>query len=115
MSPADIEAIPESEQNLVHGLIKKGKDPKSIRDQLLAVLTAAKDPSAISIGWNLFELARNPEVAAKLQEEILAVVGSYSIPPTAAQLNEMTYAKCIMRESLRLYAACKSYQMLHGC
>ncbi|TVY37614.1 Cytochrome P450 [Lachnellula subtilissima] len=105
MSPSDIEAIPENEQNLVHGLIKHGKDPKSIRDQLLAVLTAAKDPSAISIGWNLFELARNPEVAAKLQEEILSVVGSYSVPPTAAQLNEMTYAKCIMRESLRVYAS----------
>ncbi|EPE30141.1 Cytochrome P450 [Glarea lozoyensis ATCC 20868] len=102
MSFEDVEAIPENDRNLVHTLIREEKDPKAVKDQLLAVLTAAKDPSSMTMAFAIYELARNPDVAAKLQEEISRVCGLSNLP-TAAQIQEMTYAKCVMKETLRMY------------
>lgn len=79
-----------------------------MKDQLLAVLTAAKDPSSMTIGWAIYELARNPKIAQKLQAEIASVVG-FDAPPTAAQLKEMRYLHCIMKETLRCYHSCMQF------
>lgn len=62
----------------------------------------------MTIGWAIYELARNPKIAQKLQAEIASVVG-FDTPPTAAQLKEMKYLHCVMKETLRCYLSCTQF------
>lgn len=101
-SPAELEAIPEKERNLVQQLAIQERNPKNVKDQLLAVLTAGKDPSSMIIAWAIYELARNPDCFRKLENEVATNVG-FDKPPTASQLNEMGYLKLITKETLRLH------------
>lgn len=50
----------------------------------------------------MHELARHPEVVAKLRREILATVGP-DTPPTYRDLKNMAYLKAVVNETLRLY------------
>ncbi|KAL1963263.1 hypothetical protein VTN77DRAFT_8486 [Rasamsonia byssochlamydoides] len=77
-------------------------EPKYIKNQLIAVLMAGKDPATITIAWALYELARNPDIVRRLRQEIQERCG-FESPPTAEQLKEMTLLRHIIRETLRLY------------
>jgi cytochrome P450 len=43
---------------------------KDIRDHLIAIILAGKDPIAIISSWTLYELAQRPDVVQKLRAEI---------------------------------------------
>ncbi|KAF2267504.1 cytochrome P450 [Lojkania enalia] len=81
-------------QNISHKLIK---------DQLMAILLGGKDPSAITITWALYELARHPKAMTTLREEISSIVGM-SDPPNAAHLKKMTFLHNTIQEILRLHS-----------
>lgn len=86
----------------LHELVSHTRDPKVLRDQLVAVLLAGRDTTASSLSWTIYELARHPEVVKKLRAEILSVVGP-DRTPTYADLKSMKYLQNIMNEALRLY------------
>lgn len=73
-----------------------------LRDQIIAVLLAGRDTTASTLSWTLYELARHPEVVAKLRTEILDTVGTERTP-TYEDLKNMPYLKAVMNETLRLY------------
>lgn len=75
-----------------------------LRDQLVAVLLAARDTTAATLSWTLHELSKKPEVVQKLREEILRSVGPDN-NPTYSDLKNMKYLSAILNETLRLYPA----------
>ncbi|ETI28303.1 hypothetical protein G647_00752 [Cladophialophora carrionii CBS 160.54] len=87
---------------LMEALALQKADAKVIKNQLISVLLAGKDPVGITISWALYELARNPEVVKLLRKEIEQVCG-FDAPPTEQHLKQMTLLKNIIRETLRLY------------
>lgn len=103
MSQAELEQKLAKSDTFLHALARFTRDPKIIRDQLVAVLIAGRDTTAAQLSWTFLELARNPRVVDKLRKEILDRVGSNGSPPSYADIKEMKYLTWIINETLRLY------------
>ncbi|KAH7333355.1 cytochrome P450 [Rhexocercosporidium sp. MPI-PUGE-AT-0058] len=98
----DIEKIPQQKRNLVEHLAVQRLGRKALKDQLIAVILAAKDPTAITIAWACFELARKPDIYAELRKEIIDKIGN-TAPPDLAQLKSIKMLRAIVQETMRLY------------
>lgn len=106
LSPEELEKTSKSEKgyNFLYSLAGYTREPKVLRDQIIAVLLAGRDTTACTLSWALYELARHPEAVAKLRREILDTVGP-DRAPTYADLKNMSYLKNVINETLRLYPA----------
>ncbi|KAK8868404.1 cytochrome P450 [Apiospora arundinis] len=89
------------EHTMMDSMVANGLSPKAIKDQLTAVLLAAKDPVAILLSWCLYELSRAPGVLQRLQREIETITGTGL--PTQETIAEMPYLKNVINETIRLY------------
>ncbi|EKV13299.1 Cytochrome P450 alkane hydroxylase, putative [Penicillium digitatum PHI26] len=81
------------------------RDPRVLRDQLIAVLLAGRDTTAATLFFCIFELSRNPKVVAKLRDEIhnRLGVGAKAQKPSYTDLKEMKYLNAMLHETMRLY------------
>jgi len=86
----------------LHALAGFTRDPKVLRDQLVAVLLAGRDTTAMTLSWMFYELSRRPEIVAKLRKEIGQHFGADK-NPTYADLKSMRYLQHTINETLRLY------------
>ena len=92
-------------ETFLDALARFTRDPRVLRDQLVAVLLAGRDTTAGTLSFCLFELSRNPEVVAKLREEIRnrLGVGANGQKPTYSDLKEMKYLSAVINETMRVY------------
>jgi cytochrome P450 len=75
---------------------------REVRDQVMTLMFAGHDTSTSTLTFMLHELARHPDVVAKLCEEQDLVLGEGV--PTPEQLErEMPYLEMVLDEVLRLY------------
>ncbi|GJN72923.1 cytochrome P450 52A11 [Purpureocillium lilacinum] len=103
MAPSEFDKTKSDKSyTFLHELARFTRDPKVIRDQVIAVLLAGRDTTAGTLSWAIYELARHPEALAKLRNEILDTVGPDK-PPTYEHLKNMSYLKAVLNETLRLY------------
>lgn len=104
LSPEELETKTKSDLSytFLHELASYTRDPKVLRDQVVAVLLAGRDTTASTLSWALYELGRHPEMVRKLRAEILDVVGP-DRTPTYADLKSMKYLQNTVNETLRLY------------
>ena len=73
-----------------------------VRDQVMTLMFAGHDTSTSTLTFMMYELARHPEVRARLCEEQDRVLGGAA--PTVDQLErEMPYLEMVLDEVLRLY------------
>jgi cytochrome P450 len=84
--------------HLVNNLVM---DDGLIRDQVLTLLIAGHDTSTASLAWMLYLLGRHPDVLARAQVEVDAVLNRE--PPSADKLDQLVYLEQIFKETLRLY------------
>jgi cytochrome P450 len=103
LSQSELEAKLEKSDTFIHALARFTRDRKVIRDQLVAVLLAGRDTTASTLSWVFLELGRNPQVVAKLREEIKRQVGDCNKKPTYHDIKDMKYITYIINETLRLY------------
>lgn len=106
LPPDELEKLSKSDKNFtfLHNIARFTRDPKVIRDQIMAVLIAGRDTTAATLSWTIYELSHYPETLHKLRNEILATVGP-SGAPTYEDLKSMTYLTHTLNETLRLYPA----------
>ncbi|KAK8086918.1 cytochrome P450 [Apiospora phragmitis] len=106
LTAEEIEEIGKSDNDFtfLHGLASFRRDPKVIRDQIMAVLLAGRDTTAGTPSWAFYELAAYPENWARLREEVLSTVGSHKAP-TYDDLKNLRYLRYMLNETLRLYPA----------
>ncbi|OQE24807.1 hypothetical protein PENFLA_c009G03510 [Penicillium flavigenum] len=83
-------------------LYKEMQDPVLVRDQLVHVLIAGRDTTACLMSWAFFLLVRHPKALAKLRSEIQLVTGG-SRELSRAKISKMTYLRCVINETQRLY------------
>jgi cytochrome P450 len=75
---------------------------REVRDQVMTLMFAGHDTSTSTLTFMMYELARHPEVVARLQEEQGRVLGGAT--PTVDQLErELPYLDMVLDEVLRLY------------
>jgi cytochrome P450 len=100
------EAGEEGKYNLLKELAKETRDPIELRDQLLGILTAGRDTTAILLTWTVIELAHHPDIFKRLREEILSEFGTSSSTSTTlnfSALKSCRYLQWVLNETLRLH------------
>jgi cytochrome P450 len=80
----------------------EGFADKEIRDQVMTLMFAGHDTSTSTLTFMMHELARHPDVVAKLCEEQDRVLGS-DTPDIDRLEREMPYLDMVLDEVLRLY------------
>ncbi|ESQ35510.1 hypothetical protein EUTSA_v10007422mg [Eutrema salsugineum] len=88
---------------------KQGKDDKfklsidNIKAVLMNIFIAGIDTSAVTLIWTMTELARNPRVMNKLQEEIRNTLGPGKKIITEEDVNKVDYLQLVFKETFRLH------------
>ena len=72
-----------------------------VEDQLVTMIFAGHETTALSLTYTWYLLARHPEVAARVRAEVDAVVGTDR--PTADDLDDLATVGRVVREAMRLY------------
>jgi cytochrome P450 len=80
----------------------EGFSAKEVRDQVMTLMFAGHDTSTSTLTFMMHELARHPDVVAKLCEEQDRVLGG-ATPDIDALEREMPYLDMVLDEVLRLY------------
>jgi cytochrome P450 len=79
----------------------QGMTDEQARDEAMTLLLAGHDTTAAGLVWTWYLLARHPEVAARVVEEIDQVLGDRTA--TAADVPQLRYTEMVLKESLRMY------------
>lgn len=97
--------IDEDAQDLLAIMLRateRGQIAESVlRDELMTMLLAGHDTTALALTYTLVLLDANPDVREKLTAEIDDLLGGAA--PTASDVRSMTYADRVLNESMRLY------------
>ncbi|MBK1989987.1 cytochrome P450 [Sphaerospermopsis aphanizomenoides BCCUSP55] len=72
-----------------------------IRDELITLLIAGHETTALALSWACYLLSQHPEVEQKLLTELQTVLGGRT--PTFADLPKLIYTERIIMEVMRLY------------
>ncbi|XP_068902541.1 cytochrome P450 302a1, mitochondrial-like isoform X2 [Tenebrio molitor] len=87
---------------LEHYIASKDLDFKDIVGMACDVLLAGMDTITYSSSFLLYHLGKNPSVQDALYEEATRILPDPSAPITPAVYEKAKYAKCVVKESLRL-------------
>ena len=55
---------------LIDDLVQKGKKREDIKNAVTSTLLAGKDPSTTTMAFGFYEIARHPDVYAKMKAEV---------------------------------------------
>jgi cytochrome P450 len=74
---------------------------RQLRDESITIFLAGHETTANALSWTWMLLAQNPQVEAKLHEELDRVLGGRA--PTVDDLPNLRYTGHVVTESMRLY------------
>ena len=74
---------------------------QQLRDEVITLLLAGHETTALNLSWTWYLLSSNPEVERRLHAELERILGQRL--PEPADLTRLTYTGRVLREALRLY------------
>nr|QST15032.1 CYP4C33-like protein 3 [Diaphanosoma celebensis] len=74
-----------------------------IREEVDTFMFEGHDTTAAAISWSLFLIASYPHVQASVNEELERVFGDSDRSISMADISELKYLECCIKEALRLY------------
>jgi cytochrome P450 len=72
-----------------------------LRDEVMTIFLAGHETTANNLAWTFYLLSKNPDVRARLQEEVDRVLGGRQ--PDLEDIQNLVYTRQILDESLRLF------------
>ncbi|KAH8698215.1 cytochrome P450 [Phaeosphaeriaceae sp. PMI808] len=87
---------------LIGDMIQRGKSRADVKNAVCAILLAGKDPTTTTLAWAYYELAKHPEVFAKMKAEVKEHLGADQIP-TLQDFHKMKYIRMVIKETLRVH------------
>jgi cytochrome P450 len=75
--------------------------PRQLRDEVMTVVLAGHETTAIALSWTFHLLGENPGAEAKLSVELQEVLDGRA--PNVGDLPRLRYADAVIKESMRLY------------
>ncbi|MET8760975.1 cytochrome P450 [Lentzea sp. NPDC004782] len=82
-------------------LLLAGMTDQQTYDEVLTLLTAGIETTAIALAWALYEVGNNPEIEHRLHTELDSVLAGR--PPAFADVEALPYTTQIVQETLRHY------------
>ena len=79
----------------------KGMNDEQVRNEVASIYGAGHETTAVALSWAWFALNQNPEVLAKLQQEIDRVLQGRQLE--TSDLPNLPYTQAVFEETLRLY------------
>jgi cytochrome P450 len=79
----------------------QGMSDQQLRDEAMTLFLAGHETTALTLSWSWYLLARNPDAARKVQEEVERVIGGRT--PTADDWPRLKYTEMVSLEAMRLY------------
>lgn len=76
-------------------------DDQGLRDELVTLLVAGHETTALTLTWTFDLLGRHPEIEARLHEELDDVLAGDL--PTVEHLDDLVYLEAVVDEAMRLY------------
>ena len=74
---------------------------QQVRDEVMTLLLAGHETTAIALTWTFYLLARNPAVEETLHTEVAGALAGRA--PQFADLPKLRYAEHVVTEAMRLY------------
>ena len=93
--------------DLLHALLQvkdvggRPMPDEQLRDEVMTLLLAGHETTAVSLSWTWYLLAQNPDVEKRLWSELRRVLNGRS--PGIQDLAELRYTDRVVREAMRLY------------
>jgi cytochrome P450 len=78
-----------------------GMSDRQVRDEAMTLFLAGHETTANALTWTWYLLSQNPEVEARLHDEIDTVLGDRL--PTADDVARLRYTEMVFAEAMRLY------------
>jgi cytochrome P450 len=78
-----------------------GMTDEQLRDEMMTLLTAGHETTALALTYSFYLLAQNPAAREELHAELDARLGDRD--PTMADLPKLVYTETVVREAMRLY------------
>lgn len=85
------------------GMLISASDTMSneqLRDEVMTMILAGHETTAVALSWTWYFLSRNPAVARRVAQEAHEVLGDRD--PTVADLDQLVYTEQVIKESMRL-------------
>lgn len=76
---------------------------RQVRDEVVTMLVAGHESTAITLAWTLALLSRHPDIERRVCDELDGTLGGRL--PTFADLPGLSYLGMVLKESMRLYPA----------
>ncbi|MET7297525.1 cytochrome P450 [Embleya sp. NPDC005575] len=76
--------------------------PELVRDEVVSLLIAGNDNTNATLSWVFYEIGRHEHVRKRLHAELDEVLAGG--PVTAENIGALGYTRCVVDETLRLYA-----------
>ncbi|MFI6977973.1 cytochrome P450 [Embleya sp. NPDC050154] len=76
--------------------------PELVRDEVVSMLIAGNDNTNATLSWVFHEIGRHEDVRKRLHAELDEVLSGG--PVTAENIGALVYTRCVVDETLRLYA-----------
>lgn len=74
---------------------------KQIRDEAITLFLAGHETTAVALTWTFYLLSQNPDVEARLHEELDTVLGDND--PSPEDYSKLDYTYRVFKEAMRLY------------
>ena len=74
-----------------------------VRDELVTILAAGTETTAITISWMFYLLGKHPEIQQKIKAELNEKVGDGDL--NFEKITQLTYLRAVLSETLRMYPA----------
>ena len=85
----------------------EGMSDRQIRDEVITLLLAGHETTAVALSWTWYLLAQHQECEQRLHAEVDAVLGGRL--PTVEDLPNLPYCHMVLEEALRLYPPAWSF------
>jgi cytochrome P450 len=85
----------------------QGMDDRQLTAEVLMLLLAGHETTALALTWTWYLLDAHPEVERRLHEELATVLGRRV--PTVDDLSRLPYLRKVLEETLRLYPPAWSF------
>jgi cytochrome P450 len=83
------------------GTGQHGMTDQQVHDEVLTLLTAGVETTALALAWTFHELARNPEIEQRVHAEVDEVLAGR--PVAVDDIPKLAYANRVVDEVLRMY------------